>query len=47
MAEREAQARSIAELLSFDSQHKLADAQVEAQVRMIRVQLGLPPPETS
>jgi hypothetical protein len=46
MAEREAKAGSIAALLSFDSQHKLADAQVEAQVRVIRAQLGLPPPET-
>jgi hypothetical protein len=47
MAEREAQARSISELLSFGNQHKLADAQVEAQVKVIRVQLSLPPPETS
>jgi hypothetical protein len=46
LAEREAKAGSIAELLSFDSQHKLADTQVEAQVRVIRAQLGLPPPET-
>jgi hypothetical protein len=47
LAEREARAGSISELLSFDSEHKLADAQVEAQVRVIRAQLGLPPPETS
>jgi hypothetical protein len=47
MADREAKARSISDLLSFDSQHKLADAQVEAQVKVIRAQLGLPPPETS
>jgi hypothetical protein len=47
MAERAAKARSIRELLSFSSAHKLADAQVEAQVRVIRSQLGLPPPETS
>jgi hypothetical protein len=47
MAEREARATSISELLSFGSQHKLADAEVEAQVRVIRAQLGLPPPETS
>ena len=47
LAEREAKARSISGLLSFDSAHKLANAQVEAQVRVIRAQLGLPPPETS
>ena len=47
MAEREAMAGSIPELLSFRGQHKMAEAQVEAQVRMIRAQLGLPPPETS
>ena len=47
LAERAAKARSIRELLSFSSAHKLADAQVEAQVRVIRSQLGLPPPETS
>jgi hypothetical protein len=47
MADRESRARSISDLLSFDSQHKLADAQVEAQVKVIRAQLGLPPPETS
>jgi hypothetical protein len=47
MAEREAMARSISELLSFDSEHKLADAEIEAQVRVIRSQLRLPPPETS
>jgi hypothetical protein len=47
MAEREATATSIPELLSFTSAHKMADAQVEAEVRVIRSQLGLPPPETS
>jgi hypothetical protein len=47
MAEREAKAGSIQELLSYGTQHKMADAQVEAQVRVIRAQLGLPPPETS
>ncbi|MGN6681377.1 MAG: hypothetical protein ACTHKL_26725 [Streptosporangiaceae bacterium] len=47
MAEREAMAGSIPELLSFDRQHKMADAQVEAQVRVIRAQLGLPAPGTS
>jgi hypothetical protein len=47
LAEREAKASSISELVSFDSAQKLADAQVEAQVRVIRTQLGLPPPESS
>jgi hypothetical protein len=47
LADREAKAASIPELLSFASAHKMADAQVEAQVRVIRAQLGLPPPETS
>ena len=47
LAEREAKASSISELVSFDSAHKLADAQVEAQVRVIRTQLRLPPPESS
>jgi hypothetical protein len=47
LAEKEARARSIPALLSFTADHKMADAQVEAQVRVIRSQLGLPPPETS
>jgi hypothetical protein len=47
LTERQARARSISALLSFAANHKMADAQVEAQVRAIRAQLGLPPPETS
>jgi len=47
LAERQARAQSIPELRSFIDDHKMADAQVEAQVRAIRAQLGLPPPETS
>ncbi|HEX5188998.1 MAG TPA: hypothetical protein VFW16_05635 [Streptosporangiaceae bacterium] len=47
LAWREAKATSIRELLSFTSAHKMADAQVEAEVRVIRSQLGLPPPPTS
>jgi hypothetical protein len=47
LTERQARARSISALLSFADDHKMADAQVEAQVRVIRAQLGLPPPETS
>ncbi len=44
LAERQARAGSISELLSFTGARKLADAQVEAQVKVIRAQLGLPPP---
>jgi hypothetical protein len=47
LTERQARARSIPALLSFAADHKMADAQVEAQVRAIRAKLGLPPPETS
>lgn len=47
MAEREAMAGSISELLSFDRQHMMSDAEIEAQVRVIRAQLRLPPPEAS
>jgi hypothetical protein len=47
LAEKQAQAQSIPKLLSFIDDHKMADAQVEAQVRAIRTQLGLPPPDTS
>jgi hypothetical protein len=47
LTEQQARARSIPALLSFDADHKMADAQVEAQVRVIRAQLGLPPPESS
>ena len=47
LTERQARARSIPALLALADDHKMADAQVEAQVRVIRAQLGLPPPETS
>jgi hypothetical protein len=47
LATREANAASIPQLLTFTGAHTVADAQVEAQVRIIRSQLGLPPPETS
>jgi hypothetical protein len=47
LTEKQARARSIPALLAFADDHKMADAQVEAQVRAIRAQLGLPPPETS
>lgn len=44
---RQAGARSIRSLLAFTGAHKAADAEVEAQVKVIRAQLGLPPPESS
>ncbi len=47
LALRQAAASSLPALLSFTASHKAADAEVEAQVRMIRSELGLPPPEPS
>lgn len=47
LTERQARATSIASLLAFTGQHKAADARVEVQVRIIRSELGLPPPSTS
>jgi hypothetical protein len=47
LTELQAQSVSTAELLSFASRHKSADAGIEAEVRIIRSQLGLPPPENS
>jgi hypothetical protein len=44
---RQAAARSIRSLLSFTATHNAADGEVEAQVRAIRSELGLPPPSTS
>ena len=44
---RQARSSTIAGLLSFTSRHRAADAAVEAQVRLIRRALGLPPPQTS
>jgi hypothetical protein len=45
LTELQAQSSTIAGLLSFTSGHKAADAAVETQVRIIRKQLGLPPPK--
>lgn len=45
LTERQAHAGTIARLRSFDQRHKAADAAVEAQVRIIRKDLGLPPPD--
>jgi hypothetical protein len=44
---KQAAAHSIPALLSFTATHNAADAELEAQVRFIRSELGLPPPETS
>lgn len=44
---RQARAMTVADLLAFDTRHRAADAAVEEQVRIIRKQLGLPPPENS
>jgi len=44
---KQAAARSIPALLSFTGAHNAADAELEAQVRFIRSELGLPPPATS
>jgi uncharacterized protein involved in outer membrane biogenesis len=45
--ELQARSTSIPELLTFLAGHRAVDAAVEVQVRLIRRQLGLPPPETS
>jgi hypothetical protein len=47
LTELQAASASIAELLSFTSRHRAADAAVEAQVKIIRRELGLPPPSAS
>jgi hypothetical protein len=44
---KQAAAHSIPALLSFTATHDAADAELEAQVRIIRSELGLPPPSTS
>ncbi|HLQ57032.1 MAG TPA: hypothetical protein VK162_22520 [Streptosporangiaceae bacterium] len=47
LTRREAQSASLAELRSFTSRHKAADAAVEIPVKAIRKALGLPPPSNS
>jgi hypothetical protein len=47
LTELQARSASIGALLTFVSGHRAADAAVEVQVRIIRLELGLPPPETS
>ena len=43
----QARATTISKLLAFNARHRAADAAVEVQVRIIRKQLGLPPPGNS
>jgi hypothetical protein len=43
----QARATTIAGLLALNGRHRAADAAVEVQVRIIRKQLGLPPPGNS
>jgi hypothetical protein len=47
LTEQQARSMTLAEMASFTSRHKAADAAVEAQSRLIRRQLGLPPPPES
>jgi hypothetical protein len=44
---KQAAARSIPALLAFTATHNAANAELEAQVRFIRSELGLPPPSAS
>lgn len=44
---KQAEAMTVSELLAFNARHRAADAAVEGQVRIIRKQLGLPPPDNS
>jgi hypothetical protein len=43
----QARMMTLSGLLAFNAWHRAADAAVEAQVRIIRKQLGLPPPDNS
>ncbi len=45
LTERQSRTATIAKLRAFDQRHKAADAAVEVQVRIIRRELGLPPPD--
>ena len=44
---QQAGSSSVTGLLSFAGRHRAADTAVEARVRVIRRELGLPPPQTS
>jgi hypothetical protein len=45
LTERQSRAATTATLREFDKRHKTADAAVEGEVRIIRKDLGLPPPD--
>jgi hypothetical protein len=47
LTRRQASSATLASVRAFDHRHKAADAAVEEAVRIIRKQLGLPPPSTS
>jgi hypothetical protein len=47
LTEQQARSMTLAEMASFTGGHKADDAAVEAQSRLIRRQLGLPPPPES
>jgi hypothetical protein len=47
LTERQSHSATGKRLRAFDKRHKAADAAVEAQVRIIRADLGLPPPDNS
>jgi hypothetical protein len=47
LTERQARSATYASLRSFTGAHRAADAAVEAQVRIMRRELGLPPPDNS
>jgi hypothetical protein len=44
---QQARSSSLTSLVSFTARHRAADAAVEAQVRILRRALDLPPPEDS
>jgi hypothetical protein len=47
LTDQQAKSSSVTGLVSFTGRHRAADAAVEAQVRILRRALGLPPPESS
>jgi hypothetical protein len=47
LTDRQARSATLAGLRSFAARHRAADAAVETQVRIIRRELGLPPPASS
>jgi hypothetical protein len=47
LTEQQARSMTLAEMASFTGGHKADDAAVEAQSRLIRRQLRLPPPPES